>query len=94
MSDQTDAERRALFGAIGRSLDVKAFVQTDGGRALVARANDVIEAAKEGLLTVLATDTEAIRELQQRAAAAVLLLESLDVIETEGEQAQNQLSDT
>lgn len=94
MSDQNDAERRALFGAIGRSLDVKAFMQTDGGRALVRRANDVIEEAKDALLQVKATDADAIREQQQKAAAATLLLDALGEIDTEGEQAQTQLSES
>lgn len=94
MIDQTDADRRALFGAIGCSLDVKAFMQTDGGRALVQRANGVIEEAKDGLLHVQASDIEAIRALQQKAAAATLLLQSLGEIETEGEQAQAQISDS
>ena len=89
-----EADRRALFTAIGRSLDVKAFMNTDGGRALVARANAVIEEAKEGLLHVQASDTEAIRQLQQKAAAAALLLDSMGEIETEGEQAQATVQDS
>lgn len=88
-----EQERRELFGAIGRSLDVKAFMQTDGGRALYGRAMAVIEEAKTALLDVEPTDANGIRAHQMRAGAAVLLLGSLEEIDAEGEQAQRAIED-
>lgn len=97
MSEPDELERRdiaAVRKTIAFGLDVTAFMQSDIGRHLQARANQHIEQAFEAFKTVDAEDPKAIRKLQNDALAAEHFLQWLGEAVTEGEQAETTFIDS
>lgn len=75
---------------MARGYDVEAFMKTDMGVYIRARANRELEEAQEALLEVNASDTAAITELQLKGRVAARLLTYFGDMVTEAEAAEQQ----
>jgi len=94
VSEKDDREMQQIRAVISFGLDAKAFMQSDMGRYLTAKANGDIESALDALRTVDAEDPKAIRALQNEAAAATRFLLWMGEAVTEGENAERQFIDS
>ncbi|MGL4230972.1 MAG: hypothetical protein ACRDAM_20540 [Casimicrobium sp.] len=84
--DMTPEMRRTI--TLG--MDADAFLSTNVGRALIARAESQIQAAMEELIEVSPTNTETIRKLQFEAQLGHRFQLWLRDMIQEGQNAENQ----
>lgn len=75
---------------IARGFDVEAFLKTDIGQYIQARASRELEDAQEALLEVDAGDMAAVRDLQLRGRVAARVLTYFADIVAEAEVAEQQ----
>lgn len=87
MSDTKDVA--TIRAEIAFGFDVEAFMKTDIGRYLTARANDEIEKALDALAEVNPEDPKAIRAIQNDLKCAQRFLSWMGEAVSVGENAQS-----
>lgn len=88
MSEQENRELTQIRNQISFGLDVEAFMRSDIGRYLTARANSDRQTALEALKDTDAEDPKAIRKLQNAALCAECFLLWMGEAVSEGQNAQ------
>lgn len=84
------AELQELTRIIARGFDAEAFMDSDMGRFIRARANEELHQAQDALVAVDAGDVKAIRELQLQARVAERVLTYFGDMTAEAKAAEQQ----
>ena len=88
MSEQEDRDLQQVRNQIAFGLDCKAFMASQIGRYLIARANADIDAALDGLRNVDPHSPKDIQDWQNKAYRAESFLQWMGEAVTEGENAE------